>query len=1443
MQTNSLRSSRDRFVELDRRFVALEGDQPEITPAYLASKQLGSDMTWNDLLASKLVVLIAEAGSGKSREMKEQVERLQAGGTPAFKLDLKSLVDRPIQFSFSARERLLYQRWRRRGNGYFFLDSIDEAKLARPADFYLALKRFANEIALAHLRAFVVVSTRPNAWQPIQDKAEVLRALSPVESTDQVITSQEVAAFTTQAGAAAKSPDIVIVRMQPLDRERVIKFAEPQVGAIDAGRFAAALDAAHAWDFARRPYDVQQLLSFWKREGRLGTLTQLIQFVVAEGLEEHESGRSQELSIVRAREGARWLAAQTRFARREDIASSDQDWSTIALPAELTARNCLPADWNPGERDALLARPVFEPAAYGFVRFHHRRTAEYLASEWIGDWLARGATTEALRDLLFAKVFGKWHARASIAPLTAWLAGSKGAWTTTIQEWIVAYAPAMHLLYGDPAALPIAYRRRLLQQLVEHYKGRTFVGLIWEAEALARLGTHELAPDISQWIADPGVSEGLRCDYLMLVSHARLEQCAPSILRVFQDDTSSATLRTYALATLREVASASERSDLAATVEQWSEIPANLTGHLTETLYPSVWSEAQLIDSLCRTIAPEQYSIGADYVIRAHFEHEISVENALALLPRLDEVLRREPHGEHSHISRRFAWMSAFVPALILKCLSASELRTSAEQVVAKSMALLDEIAESAAAMGHLHLDKSVKDRMNTGLASHTRVKARYFILLAAHAVAKYGEVHPWEIRNLSYRSVVEFNSRDVDWLVAMAVSGEHPIWSRLLLTAAAEWLWQEPTWRRRLVLLSRVLRGAGQPKEVAIAWHAIAFPVQARVTRWWYQNIANGVLREHWRDHQRYRLKQAWGFIRDWLILHRRSRLLVQAKRIDWLSRLAREAGTESTQWAAIDWNLLARKRGRLIAAAVREGCETFWRRYTPQLPHEKPVRNETSFKVVIGLVCLESLFVRRAIDFAALDPQEAEIACRYACNELNGFPDWMGALVEAQSAVCSKVFAAAIAGEWQAPADDQQPGDVTSRLRYAEMQVRGFARETVRDGLSHQDPVNSHMLEHVLHLADRFALFNVKEWAHLAEARLTLYPTNTDHFLLWLSVWLQTDLDAAIPRLEARLATLSMQEQDEVVARMLSTISVQVRRGTSAPRLQVVSAWTPVELERLIALVCQHVRPIDDLKRHAGAYSPTPRDDAQHARSELISRLAQHADPAALRSIERLLKLPDLAPHRDWLLNLFDSMGPRHADGVPFTPDRLHELYQAHVIEPRTDRELFSVALHRLSDIKILLEESENSPRHEAHKDWKEHEFQFWLKRKLEERSRGHYMIVAEEETDDGRADLRFLHSPSNSVVPVEMKWAEAWTYAQLLDALTNQLVGQYLRPRDRRYGVFVVGYIGKKMTWVSPDKQNNWTFADVIAQLQLEADRLVGGLPGVEGLDVISLDFTHN
>jgi hypothetical protein len=71
-------------IELDRRFVECrEGEQsdPDVIAQYgLADGSLG----WTDLLRRRRVVFLAEAGSGKTTEMKARSRLLAESGQPAF---------------------------------------------------------------------------------------------------------------------------------------------------------------------------------------------------------------------------------------------------------------------------------------------------------------------------------------------------------------------------------------------------------------------------------------------------------------------------------------------------------------------------------------------------------------------------------------------------------------------------------------------------------------------------------------------------------------------------------------------------------------------------------------------------------------------------------------------------------------------------------------------------------------------------------------------------------------------------------------------------------------------------------------------------------------------------------------------------------------------------------------------------------------------------------------------------------------------------------------------------------------------------------------------------------------------------------------------------------------------------------------------------------------
>jgi len=121
------------FVNLNRRFRKfIPGEDPENAAfeSYTASL-LGheSGFGWEDLLTRRLVVVLGEAGSGKTSEFRERAKALQCDGKLSFFIPLDQLIHQPLFGVLSNEESEKFQSWLR-GNdeATFFLDSVDEAK-------------------------------------------------------------------------------------------------------------------------------------------------------------------------------------------------------------------------------------------------------------------------------------------------------------------------------------------------------------------------------------------------------------------------------------------------------------------------------------------------------------------------------------------------------------------------------------------------------------------------------------------------------------------------------------------------------------------------------------------------------------------------------------------------------------------------------------------------------------------------------------------------------------------------------------------------------------------------------------------------------------------------------------------------------------------------------------------------------------------------------------------------------------------------------------------------------------------------------------------------------------------------------------------------------------------------------------------------------------------
>lgn len=293
--------------------------------------------------------------------------------------------------------------------------------------------------------------------------------------------------------------------------------------------FTAALEENNAWAFAGRPLDVSFLYAYWNEKGHLSNLTDLSEYMVARLLAEVSNKEKLDaLSPERVR-GAEYLAAAVILCRRQKFRVSDA--SGIAGENLLSPADVLPESWLPKECCAMMDCALFDAASHGAMSFHHRYHTEYLAAAWLTRLMSSNCGMEALEDLLFAKVDGQRVLRPALKPVAAWLiTEGKEPWRLRLAEWILESCPEIHLLHGDPAALPLGYRRRILSSLIQRYQGRNRVMLNWDRAALARLANNELADDLSRYLLDGTIAEDLRADLLMVVREGKLHICVPAAL-------------------------------------------------------------------------------------------------------------------------------------------------------------------------------------------------------------------------------------------------------------------------------------------------------------------------------------------------------------------------------------------------------------------------------------------------------------------------------------------------------------------------------------------------------------------------------------------------------------------------------------------------------------------------------------------------------------------------------------------------------------------------------------------------------------------------------------------------------------------------------------------------------------------------------------------------
>ena len=154
----------NNYIDLNRKFIKYDSSSYNEQDDWTYSlSSWNATITWEDILKYKCSIILAEAGSGKTKELQHMTDKLKMQGKKAFFCNISNLA---TMSSFGDAIGFINQQefvaWKQGDEpGYFFLDSVDEAKLREPKDFEIALRKFANALGSQLIRAHIVISSRP----------------------------------------------------------------------------------------------------------------------------------------------------------------------------------------------------------------------------------------------------------------------------------------------------------------------------------------------------------------------------------------------------------------------------------------------------------------------------------------------------------------------------------------------------------------------------------------------------------------------------------------------------------------------------------------------------------------------------------------------------------------------------------------------------------------------------------------------------------------------------------------------------------------------------------------------------------------------------------------------------------------------------------------------------------------------------------------------------------------------------------------------------------------------------------------------------------------------------------------------------------------------------------------------------------------------------------
>ena len=1403
--------------------------------SFLVSLGWSRGTTWEDLLRSRRVLMISEAGAGKTYECREQAQRLRDAGEPAFFVELARLAAEDLRSQLDHDEEARLDAWLSSQSDVatFFLDSIDELKLTL-GSFEQALKRLKKGIG-GHLnRARIVITTRP-----IPFNKQLVRLLLPIPPVPSTEPSEETFAKIAmrdhqshQVGDKDDSaaPDWRTVALMPLSDAQILEFARIQ-GVEDPAVLLEDLERRNAQEFARRPQDLIELCADWREHKHIRAHRDQVATNVRVKLQPRDDRHEPaELSGDRAIEGASRLALAMMVTRRMTIrhsAASDVIENEAALDPAIIL-----SDWNPNERKALLERPLFGFASYGRVRFHHRSVVEYLAAERLRALRGRGMPFRALKRLIFAPTKDKTIVCPSKRPIAGWLALVEDG----IFEMLRDNEPAVLLDEGDPEALSQSQRNQALRAYVGRYGQGGWRGPSVPSIQVHRFASPELADAVNQLWGMGVENPDVRRTLLHLVETGHIGDCADIAHEVARDVEASTVEQMIAVDAMVAISDPRLKniaSEVAAADALW---PHKIARGVVLRLFPRNLS----IKQLCQTLSWMKEGERRVGDLSWHLPHliadaELDPPGLEALRDGLVELLsvglrwRKEwPHivCDRPHLSG----------ALAATCMHGLDGSKSDCWLHASVLALRLHNREYSNDEAH----KALHERLsNLSAEDHARLFwAEDSLVQSLHAIAD-----PWKrfAAVTWHHGPVQLRpERDLDWIKEALGDTARSENDRAMLLEAAMRLVPHREQRQDHVSGLKPLV-ADQPSLLAAIDEHLKPSQHDEEEKRWEKEQA---LRKQQQERRDAENRASW--IQFWRDVAEHPESAFSSER-SWNTAwsLWRAMSHDGEDSRASGWNrrFIEEQFGKETADQLRRILMNIWREDHPTVPSERP-EDERSTYLVRWQLGLAALYAEAEDPSWAtkLTEEEAKLVVRFAPIQLNGLPNWMESLVDVHPDAVDAILGNELS--WELKRDPRTHGHsmLLQDISYAPEPVAKLFLPRLREWLDEDGDVvdgsgdlsgATERLRQVIGVMLKHG--DEDTCAHvLAVARERLQDELPEELaFVWLPTLMSVDPELGVSALEDRIRTVEPRARSEAV----KWFSVLFGDPHDAINLKT-PAFTPQLLLRLLRLAYQHVRPVDDAE-HEGSYSPDTRDHAERARNEIVNALFEAKGEEGWAAKLEMANDPLCAHFKDHIIAVAEEHWAQEIDSVAFNETQAVKLDKTGEAPASTNQAMFALMSDRLAELDDLLLR-DTSPRDAWAGITDEKVMRREIARELNHAANGLYKVDQEAVTvDEKETDIRLRSVVSEHEAIIELKLANSRSARDLRDTIHDQLVTKYMAAETSRSGCLLVT-LARDQKWKHPDNETLIGLPELMSLLCDEAKRVEDVMGGVVALKVHLLDL---